>query len=103
LNYKKITAAAVTTSPALTIAATAVVMTTAATAVALLGLHIQILCLQFLSVILNLRVSTLFELADKIRHKLFKPHNGFGRKYILESEDEKQAMKTRSTRQMANA
>ena len=69
-----------TKKPALTIAACAVVMTAAATALALLGLHIQILCLQFVYVILNnLRISTHFELAGKIWHRICALQNGFGR------------------------
>jgi hypothetical protein len=68
-----------TKKPALTIAACAVVMTAAATALALLGLHIQILCLQFVYVILNhLKVSTRFELVGKIWHRMCKLQNGFG-------------------------
>ena len=66
--------------PALTIAACAVVMTAAATALALLGLHIQILCLQFVYVILNhLKVSTRFELVGKIWHRICALQNGVGR------------------------
>ena len=58
------TTVTITKRPALTMAAPAVVVTAAAIAVALLGLHIQFLCLQFLYVILNqLKVSTIFELA----------------------------------------
>jgi len=69
-----------TKKPALTIAACAVVMTAAATALALLGLHIQILCLQFVYVILNhLKVSTGFELAGKIWHRICVLQNGFAR------------------------
>jgi hypothetical protein len=59
------TTVTITKRPALTIAAPAAVMTAAAIAVALLGLHIQVLCLQFVHVILN-QVSTRFELARKI-------------------------------------
>jgi hypothetical protein len=72
---KKETATTTTTvtrtkKPALTIAAPAV-MTAIAIAVALLGLHIQVLCLQFVHVILNhLKVSTRFELASKIWHRI---------------------------------
>ena len=68
-----------TKKPALTIAACAVVMTAAATALALLGLHIQILCLQFVYVILNhLKISTRFELAGKIWQRICEVQNGFG-------------------------
>ena len=68
-----------TKKPALTIAACAVVMTAAATALALLGLHIQILCLQFVYVILNhLKISTRFELASKIWDRICVLQNGFG-------------------------
>jgi len=69
-----------TKKPALTIAAPAAVMTAAAIAVVLLGLHIQILCLQFVYVILNhLKVSTRFELVGKIWHRICELQNGFGR------------------------
>ena len=55
----------------LRILATAAVMTAVATALVVLGLHIQILCLQFVYVILNnLRISTHFELAGKIWHRI---------------------------------
>jgi len=67
-----------TPRPALTIAAAAV-MTAALTAVTLLGLHIQILCLQFVYVILNhLKVSTRFELAGKTWHRICELQNGSG-------------------------
>lgn len=71
LNNKRGTAltttVTITKRPALTIAAPAAVMTAAAIAVGLLGLHIQVLCLQFVHVILNyLNVSTRFELPRKI-------------------------------------
>jgi hypothetical protein len=67
-----------TKKPALTIAACAVVMTAAATALALLGLHIQILCLQFVYVVLNhLKVSTRFELAGKIWLRICELQNRF--------------------------
>ncbi len=65
-----------TKKPALTIAACAVVMTAAATALALLGLHIQILCLQFVYVILN-HLLTRFELARKIWLRICEPQNKF--------------------------
>ena len=69
-----------TKKPAMTIAACAVVMTAAATALALLGLHILILCLQFVHVILNhLKVSTRFELVGKIWLRICELQNGFGR------------------------
>jgi hypothetical protein len=64
-NKENATAATVTITkgPALIIVA-AGVMIAVAIAVALLGLHIQVLCLQFVHVILNdLKVSTRFELA----------------------------------------
>lgn len=68
------------TRPTLRMLATAAVMTAVATALAVLGLHIQILCLQFVYVILNnLRISMHFELAGKIRHKICVLQNGFGR------------------------
>jgi hypothetical protein len=61
-------------------AATTAVMTSVATALVLLGLHIQILCLQFVYVILNyLRISTHFEVAGKIWHRICVLQNGFGR------------------------
>jgi len=69
LNNNKTAAATVTITarPALTIVAAAAVMTAAATAVALLGLHIQIVNTQFGYAILNhLKVSTRFELGRKI-------------------------------------
>jgi hypothetical protein len=67
------------TRPALRILATAAVMTVASTALALLGLHIQILCLQFVYVILNhLKVSARFELVSKIWHRICELQNGFG-------------------------
>jgi hypothetical protein len=70
--------ATITTRPALTIAAPAAVMTAAAIAVALLGLHIQVLCLQFVYVILNhLKVSTRFELARKIWLRICEIQNRF--------------------------
>jgi len=69
-----------TKKPALTIAACVVVMTAAATALALLGLHIQILCLQFVYVVLNhLKVSTRFGLVGKIWHRVCELQNGLGR------------------------
>jgi hypothetical protein len=80
LNNKKIAAATVTitTRPALTIVATAAVITAAATAVALLGLHIQIVCLQFVHAILNhLKVSIRFELGRKIWHRICELQNRF--------------------------
>ena len=59
------------TRPTLRILATTAVMTAVATALVLLGLHIQILCLQFVYVILNhLRISTHFELAGKIWQRI---------------------------------
>ena len=55
-------------------------MTAVATALALLGLHIQILCLQFVYFILNdLKVSGRFELAGKIWDRICELQNGFGR------------------------
>ena len=67
-----------TKKPALTIATPAAVMTAAAIAVVLLGLHIQVLCLQFVYVILNhLKVSTRFELARKIWLRICEPQNKF--------------------------
>lgn len=83
MNYKKTVVATTTTvtitkRPALTIAAPAAVMTAAAIAIALLGLHIQVLCLQFVYVILNhLKVSTRFELVGKIWHRMCELQNGF--------------------------
>jgi hypothetical protein len=68
-----------TPRPTLTIAAAAV-MTAVITALALLGLHIQILCLQFVYVILNhLKVSRHFELASKIWDRICELQNGFRR------------------------
>jgi hypothetical protein len=67
-----------TKKPALTIAACAVLMTAAATALALLGLHIQILCLQFVYVVLNhLKVSRRFELVGKIWLRICVLQNRF--------------------------
>jgi hypothetical protein len=80
LNNKKTAAATVTITarPALTIVAAAAVMTAAATAVALLGLHIQIVCLQFGYAILNhLKVSTRFELGRKIWYRICELQNRF--------------------------
>ena len=65
-----------TKKPALTIAAPAAVMTAAAIAVVLLGLHIQVLCLQFVYVILN-HLSTRFELARKISLRMCELQNRF--------------------------
>ena len=68
-----------TTRPTLSIAAAAV-MTASITVFALLGVHIQILCLQFIYVILNhLKVSRRFELAGKILDIICELQNGFGR------------------------
>ena len=73
------TTVTITKRPALTIAAPAAAMTAVAIAVALLGLHIQVLCLQFVHVILNhLKVSTRFELASKIWHRICELQNRFG-------------------------
>ena len=73
------TTVTITKRPALTIAAPAAVMTAVAIAVALLGLHIQVLCLQFVHVILNhLKVSTRFEQASKIWHRICELQNRFG-------------------------
>ena len=67
-----------TPRPPMTIAAAAVMAATI-TVLALLGLHIQILCLQFVYVILNhLKISTRFELASKIWDKITELQNGFG-------------------------
>jgi hypothetical protein len=72
------TTVTITKRPALTIAAPAAAMTAVAIAVALLGLHIQVLCLQFVHVILNhLKVSTRFELASKIWHRICELQNRF--------------------------
>jgi hypothetical protein len=65
-----------TKKPALTIAAPAAVMTAAAIAVVLFGLHIQVLCLQFVYVILN-HLSTRFELARKIWLRICELQNRF--------------------------
>ncbi|MGB7955607.1 MAG: hypothetical protein WCF23_16650 [Candidatus Nitrosopolaris sp.] len=74
------TATVPATRPTLRILTTAAIMTAVATALALLGLHIQILCLQFVYVILNnLRISTHFELAGKIWHRICVLQNGFDR------------------------
>ena len=85
MNTKETEVAATTTRPvmitkrpALMITASGAVMTAVAIAVALLGLHIQVLCLQFVYVILNhLKVSTRFELVGKIWHKMCELQNGF--------------------------
>ena len=69
-------------------AAPAVVVTAAAIAVALLGLHIQFLCLQSLYVILNqLKVSTIFELASKIWRSTDKDMKDKLNKYVKFRED----------------
>ena len=69
-----------TPRPTLTIAATAAVMTAVITILPLLGLHIQILCIQFVYGILNhLKVSRLFELAAKIWDRICELQNGFAR------------------------
>jgi hypothetical protein len=80
-NKKSLTMTVTTARPTLTIAAAAV-MTAAITVLPLLGLHIQILCIQFVYVILNhLKVSTHFELARKIWDRICKLQNGFGRNF----------------------
>jgi hypothetical protein len=67
-----------TPRPTLTIAAA--VITAAITVLALLGVHIQILCLQVVYTILNhLKVSTHFELAGKIWDRIRELKNGFVR------------------------
>ena len=72
------TTVTITKRPSLTIEATAAVMTAVAIAVALLGLHIQVLCLQFVYFILNhLKVSTRFELARKIWLRICELRNRF--------------------------
>lgn len=79
-NKQRETTTVTTTRPNLRILATTAVMTAVATALVLLGLHIQILCLQFVYVILNhLRISTHFELAGKIWQRICILQNGFGR------------------------
>lgn len=76
LNNKEIattftTTITVTKRPSLTIVAPAAVMTAAAIAVILLGLHIQVLCLQLVHIILShLKVSTSFEPARKVRLRI---------------------------------
>jgi hypothetical protein len=78
-NKKSLTMTVTTPRPTLMIAAAAV-MTAAITVLALLGVHIQILCLQVVYAILNhLKVSTHFELAGKIWDRICKLQNGFGR------------------------
>ena len=81
MNNKQTETTTVTaTRPTLRILATTAVMTAVVTAIVLLGLHIQILCLQFVYVILNnLRISTHFELAGKIWHRICALQNGVGR------------------------
>jgi hypothetical protein len=65
--------------PPVTIAAAAVMAATI-TVLAVLGLHVQFLCLQFVYAILNhLKVSTRFELASKIWNRICELQNGFGR------------------------
>ena len=80
MNNKQTETTTVTaTRPTLRILATTAVMTAVATALVLLGLHIQILCLQFVYVILNyLKVSERFELGGKIWHRICELQNGFG-------------------------
>jgi hypothetical protein len=78
-NKKSLTITVTTPRPTLTIAAAAV-MTAAISVLALQGLHIQILCLQFVYVILNyLKVSRHFELAGKIWDRICELQNGFRR------------------------
>jgi hypothetical protein len=78
-NKKSMTMMVTTPRPTLTIAAAAVTIA-AITVPALLGLHIQILCLRFVYVVLNhLKVSTRFELAGKIWDRICELQNGFGR------------------------
>ena len=83
MNNKQTETTTVTaTRPTLRIFATTAVMTAVATALVLLGLHIQILCLQFVSVVLNhLRISTHFELAGKIWQRICVLQNRFGRNF----------------------
>jgi len=80
LNHKKTAPIATITikRPDLVIAAPTVVTATTAIVVGLLGLHIQILCLQFVHVVLNhLKVSTRFELARKIWLRICELQNRF--------------------------
>jgi hypothetical protein len=81
LNDKKTaptTTVTITKRPALVIAAPAAVMVATAITVGLLGLHIQVLCLQFVHVVLNhLKVSTRFELARKIWLRICELQNRF--------------------------
>lgn len=80
MNNKQTETTTVTaTRPTLRMLATTAVMTAVATALVLLGLHIQILCLQFVYVVLNhLRISTHLELAGKIWQRICVLQNGFG-------------------------
>ena len=79
MNNKQTETATVTaTRPTLRILATTAVMTAVATAIVLLGLHIQILCLQFVFVVLN-QLSMHFKLAGKIWQRICVLQNGFGR------------------------
>ena len=78
-NKKSVTMTVTTPRPTLAIAAAAV-MTASITVLALLGVHIQILCLQFIYVILNhLKISRRFELAGKIWDRIYELQNGSGR------------------------
>jgi hypothetical protein len=77
-NKKSLTMTVTTPRPTLMIAAAAV-MTAAITVLALLGVHIQILCLQVVYAILNhLKVSTHFELAGRIWLRICDLQNRFG-------------------------
>jgi len=69
----------ITKRPSLAIAAPAAVIMAATIAVAIFGLHIQVLCLQLVHIILiNPKVSALFELARKIWLRICGLYNRFG-------------------------
>ena len=79
INKKSVPMTVTIPKPTLTIVSAAV-MAAAITVLVPLGLHVQILCLQFVYIILNhLKISTRFELAGKIWHRICGSQNGFGR------------------------
>jgi hypothetical protein len=79
INKKSVPMTVTIPRPTRTIVSAAV-MALAITVPVSLGLHVQILCLQFVYIILNhLKISTRFELAGEIWHRIFGSQNGFGR------------------------
>jgi len=91
INKKSVPMTVTIPRPTRTIVSAAV-MAAAITVLMSLGLHVQILCLQFVYIILNhLKISTRFELAGEIWHRL---QNVFGRnlKYSFNNYTTKVAM-----------